>query len=64
MENKKYIIIIFLISVVLIAGCNDLGGGKINIKSDQQAGAATSNLTDNLDKVSTDLKDISRTLGR
>lgn len=64
MEIKKIIIIVFLVLIVLVASCKTQLAGKEEIKSQEQATSATSNLTDTIDNVGSNLKDISRTLGR
>ncbi|MBI2670458.1 hypothetical protein HYX18_00560 [Candidatus Woesearchaeota archaeon] len=63
-RNNKLLIIILLVAIVLIGSCKSLIQQKTQIKSEKDASSATSNLTDTIDTVSTNLKDVSRTLGR
>ncbi len=67
MNNKtKLVIIILLVSIVIIGACKELTTKTKapDVKSDKDAATSTSSLSDKIDDVSSDLKEVSRTLGR
>ena len=62
-KNSKILVTIFIVAILLIAGCTGIKE-KSPLKSEKEASLATSNLTDTIDTVSSNLQEISRTLGR